>query len=117
MPMLGCERRVMKNLVFQKSKEVNVQDIAMKLKYYIVESLLAGSKYYGIAVEKYEEHGQDYILSDEDEVLGVTYSHETIVGISELLYNNEVTPCTLASILDDMSDNINRGMEPAQVAV
>lgn len=111
------EESSLKHYALRQTKEIASETKTMKLKYYIVENVLAGSTYYGVAIEQYDSQGQDFVLASEDAVTGITYSHETIEGITEYLANHTVTPSTLIATLSDIEGSIDLEANAAVFAI
>ena len=99
----------MKELILVNTLEVTKENgETFWLRYYRTETSLLNSTYYGVSVEKHHSkpsEDEDTFLEKELEA-GLTYSLETITGVLELLSKNQVTPCTLINILDELDISV-----------
>ncbi len=83
------------------SKEVVLEDKRlMKLDYSLTERLMEteeNTPYYGVKITKYVE---DQI--ETDEISGISTSREEVVSILNKLYQFDVTPISMAEIVDEL---------------
>jgi hypothetical protein len=91
----------MKEVQVLFSNEVRLDDArVMKLDYSLTEKLSEMDlkvPYYGVKITK---HLDD--LTESDEVSGISTSKDAVVSIIKRLCHFEVTPISMAEILDDM---------------
>ncbi len=72
----------------------------MALDYFLTEMISEAdlvTPYFGVGITK-----KSGAITEADEICGVTASKETAVGILEKLYRYQVTPMTLAEVVDDL---------------
>jgi hypothetical protein len=82
------------------SNEVTLEDQRkMKLDYSLTESCAGESvePYYGIQIRKYLDD-----VTESDEVSGISYCKDTVVSIIRKLFQYEVTPISMAEIIDEL---------------
>ena len=83
------------------SNEVQLEDTRrMKLDYSLTEKYSEtdlSTPYYGIHITKLLENTVEC-----EEVLGISYSRETVVSMIKKLLKFEVTPISLVEIVDDL---------------
>lgn len=83
------------------SSKVKLEDEReMALDYYLTEMISEvdmGTPYFGVGITK-----KSGAVTETDEISGVSASKETAISILEKLYRNQVTPISLAEIVDDL---------------
>lgn len=90
----------MRKVVLLFSNEVLLEDRRlMKLDYSLTESCAEASTepYYGIQIRKYL--GDDM---EADEVSGISYSKDAVISMIRKLFQYEVTPISMAEIIDEL---------------
>lgn len=91
----------MKQLQLLFSNEVLLEDSrVMKLDYSLTEKRLEtdqDTSYYGVNITKHLDN-----LIESDEVTGISTSKETVITMIRKLCQFEVTPISMAEILDDL---------------
>ena len=93
----------MKKVELLFSNEVILEDQRkMKLDYSLTESCATDSTepYYGIRIGKYLEDDKEW-----DEVSGISHSKETVISMIKKLFQYEVTPISMAEIIDELVTN------------
>ena len=96
----------MKQVYLMYSSEVKLEDERqMVLDYSLTEKYPDDDQtkpYYGIQIKK---HLDDVV--EQEEVTGISYSKDTVVGIIKKLLQFEVTPISMVEIVDEL---ITEGM-------
>jgi hypothetical protein len=90
----------MRRLELLFSNEVTLEDQRkMKLDYSLTESFTEESTepYYGIQIRKYLDDN-----TESDEVSGISYSKDVVIAIIGKLFKYEVTPISMAEVIDDL---------------
>lgn len=90
----------MRKLELLFSNEVTLEDQRkMKLDYSLTESCAGESaeSYYGIQIRKYLDD-----VTESDEVNGISYSRDTVISMIRKLFQYEVTPISMAEIIDEL---------------
>lgn len=91
----------MKEVTLLFCSDVRLEDSrVMKLDYCLTEKLSESEQkipYYGVRITKHLEN-----MTETDEVCGISESRDTVVSILKKLCRFEVTPISMAEILDDM---------------
>ncbi len=90
----------MKKLELLFSNEIVLEDSRrMKLDYSLTENYPeeeCGEPYYGVQITKYLGEAVE-----TDEVSGVSYRKDTVISMIQKLFQFEVTPISMAEIIDD----------------
>ena len=83
------------------SSQVKLEDEhEMALEYFLTEMISDTdmvTPYFGVGITK-----KSGATTETDEICGVSASKETTIGILEKLYQNKVTPISLAEIVDEL---------------
>jgi hypothetical protein len=91
----------MKQVELLFSSQVRLEDEReMALDYFLTETISETdmvTPYFGVGITK-----KSGAITETDEVCGVSTSKETAIGILEKLYRNQVTPISLAEIVDEL---------------
>jgi hypothetical protein len=83
------------------SSQVKLEDEReMALDYFITEMISEAdmvTPFFGVGITK-----KSGMISETDEICGVSASKETAIWILEKLYRNQVTPMSLAEVVDEL---------------
>jgi hypothetical protein len=92
---------IMKQIFLLFSNEVMLEDERkMKLDYSLTEKYSEDEKadpYYGIQIAKYLDD-----IIETEEIIGISYSKESVISIIKKLHQFEVTPISMLEIVDEL---------------